>query len=205
MSKRTLVLGSSSPFRRAILDKLHLDYQVAKPDIDETPLADEAPQTLVARLAEQKARAVAKQNPDFADAIIIGSDQVAVCDGDILGKPHSTAKAVAQLQRFVGKTVVFLTGLCVYDARTDKADVICVPFSVKFRNDLTTAELQQYVELEQPLNCAGSFKSEGLGISLFDSLIGDDPNTLIGLPCIELLRMLRKHQINPLAGDNSLA
>lgn len=205
MNKRTLVLGSSSPFRRAILDKLHLDYQVAKPDIDETAAAGETPEQLVKRLAEQKARAVAAQQSTWADAIIIGSDQVAVCDGDILGKPHTVENAVAQLQRFIGKTVVFLTGLCVYDAREDSADVICVPYSVTFRDDLTLTEIQRYVALEQPLNCAGSFKSEGLGISLFTALNGDDPNSLIGLPSIELLRMLRKHQINPLAGDNSLA
>ena len=204
MNNRNLVLASSSPYRRAILDKLHLSYEVAKPAIDETRLADESPVQLVKRLAQQKAAAVAQQSA-YSDALIIGSDQVAVCDGDILGKPHTMQNAVAQLTGFVGKTVTFMTGLCLYDARTQQADVICVPFEVVFRADLTEAELQQYVQLEQPLNCAGSFKSEGLGISLFKALRGDDPNSLIGLPSIELLRMLRKHHINPLAGDNSLA
>lgn len=205
MNDRTLVLASSSPFRRAILDKLHLPYHVAKPDIDESARPHENPETLVKRLAEQKARAAAHAEHQFKEAVIIGSDQVAVCDGDVLGKPHTADKAVAQLQSFVGKTVTFMTGLCVYDGKTDCADVVCVPFHVNFRSDLTIGELKRYVALEQPLNCAGSFKSEGLGISLFESLHGDDPNTLIGLPSIELLRMLRKHHINPLASDNSLA
>ena len=205
MNNRTLVLGSSSPYRQTILDRLQLTYQVAKPDIDESPLTDETPHALVKRLAEAKARAVAVANSQFADALIIGSDQVALCDGDILGKPYTASKAIEQLQRFVGKTITFLTGLCLYDAANDQCQVSCVPFEVNFRDDLSHAELVRYVELEQPLNCAGSFKSEGLGISLFKSLRGDDPNTLIGLPSIELLKMLRQHHINPLASDNSLA
>lgn len=202
---RTLVLASSSPYRRAILDKLHLTYQVCKPEIDEQARPQETAEQLVKRLATEKAKAVVQRQPQFADAVVIGSDQVALCDNEILGKPHNETNAVAQLQRFVGKTVTFLTGLCVYDAANDSCDVVCVPFYVHFRDDLSDAELRRYVELEQPLNCAGSFKSEGLGISLFKSLQGDDPNTLIGLPSIELLRMLRRLHINPLAGDNSLA
>ena len=202
---RTLVLASSSPYRRAILDKLHLNYQVCKPEIDEQARPQETAEQLVKRLATEKAKAVVQRQPQFADAVVIGSDQVALCDNEILVKPHNETNAVAQLQRFVGKTVTFLTGLCVYDATNDSCDVVCVPFYVHFRDDLSDAELRRYVELEQPLNCAGSFKSEGLGISLFKSLQGDDPNTLIGLPSIELLRMLRRLHINPLAGDNSLA
>lgn len=201
MSQRNLVLASSSPYRRAILDTLNLTYSVCKPDIDETQLAQEKASELVVRLAEEKAKAVAERETTDQTALIIGSDQVAVCDQQILGKPHTHDNAVRQLQQFVGKTVTFYTGLALYDVERKSADTVCVPFYVSFRDDLTRAELQRYVELEQPLNCAGSFKSEGLGISLFKSLQGDDPNTLIGLPSIELLKMLRKHGINPLASD----
>lgn len=200
MTQRTIVLASSSPFRRAILDKLQLTYQTCKPAIDETAQAQETPQQLVVRLAEQKARAVAGRQPEFSQALIIGSDQVAVCDDQVLGKPGTAGNAVQQLRRFVGRQVMFYTGLCLYDAAEDSVQVSCVPFEVNFRDDLSDAELQRYVELEQPLNCAGSFKSEGLGISLFSRLRGDDPNTLIGLPSIELLALLRNKGVNPLAG-----
>ncbi|WP_404399246.1 Maf family nucleotide pyrophosphatase [Idiomarina seosinensis] len=205
MAGLTLVLASSSPYRRAILDKLGLNYQTCKPAIDETPEAGESASQLVQRLAEQKARAAIDKLPDLGDALVIGSDQVALFEQQILGKPITAERAIEQLTGFVGKTVTFLTGLSLYNTRSDTAETICVPFEVNFRSDLSRDELARYVQLEQPLNCAGSFKSEGLGISLFTSLKGDDPNTLIGLPSIELLKMLRKHDVNPLARDNPLA
>jgi len=191
-----LILGSGSKYRREILDKLHLKYDVVKPDIDESAIVSESPQQLVGRLAEAKARAV-EHRMTHEQAIIIGSDQVAVCDGLILGKPGNAENAVKQLQGFVGKTVTFYTGLAVLNTATQQCDVRVVPFDVEFRQ-LAIDEIERYVELERPFDCAGSFKSEGLGISLFKSLKGNDPNTLIGLPAIALLDMLRTHGINPL-------
>ncbi|PWW39229.1 MAF protein [Idiomarina loihiensis] len=194
-----LILGSGSKYRREILDKLHLNYDVVKPDIDESTIHSESPQQLVGRLAEAKARAVEKRMT-YDDAIIIGSDQVAVCDGSILGKPGNHENAVRQLSSFVGKTVTFYTGLAVLNTKTQQCEVRVEPFEVEFRQ-LTDEEIESYVELENPFDCAGSFKSEGLGISLFSGLKGNDPNTLIGLPAIALLDMLRPHGINPLNKD----
>ncbi|WP_417447521.1 Maf family protein [Idiomarina abyssalis] len=191
-----LILGSGSKYRREILDKLHLKYEVVKPDIDESAITSESPQQLVGRLAEAKARAVEKLMA-HKQAVIIGSDQVAVCDGQILGKPGNAENAVKQLLRFVGKTVTFYTGLAVLNTATEECEVRVEPFNVEFRH-LSENEIERYVELEEPFDCAGSFKSEGLGISLFNSLKGNDPNTLIGLPAIALLDMLRTHKINPL-------
>jgi len=181
-----LVLASTSPYRKELLQKLQLDFATANPSIDESALPDEAPEQLVARLAESKARAVADQ---FQNALIIGSDQVAVVDGKIVGKPGDHARAVAQLKRASGKRVSFLTGLCVYNTLSQRSQVDVVPFSVIFRH-LTDAQIEKYLQREQPYNCAGSFKSEGLGIALFERLEGDDPNTLIGLPLIRLIKML---------------
>lgn len=194
-----LILGSGSKYRREILDRLHLNYDVVKPDIDESAINSESPQQLVGRLAEAKARAVEKRMT-YDDAIIIGSDQVAVCDGNILGKPGNHENAVRQLSSFVGKTVTFYTGLAVFNTEAQQCEVRVEPFEVEFRQ-LTTEEIERYVELENPFDCAGSFKSEGLGISLFSGLKGNDPNTLIGLPAIALLDMLRTHGINPLNKD----
>lgn len=191
-----LILGSGSKYRREILDKLHLKYEVVKPDIDESAISSESPQKLVGRLAEAKARAV-EDRMIHKDAVIIGSDQVAVCDGKILGKPGNADKAIEQLLGFVKKTVTFYTGLAVLNTATGQCEVRVEPFNVEFRH-LTEKEIERYVELEEPFDCAGSFKSEGLGISLFNSLKGNDPNTLIGLPAIALLDMLRTHGINPL-------
>ncbi|MAL83225.1 MULTISPECIES: Maf family protein [Idiomarina] len=191
-----LILGSGSKYRREILDKLHLKYEVVKPDIDESAITSESPQQLVGRLAEAKARAVEKLMA-HKQAVIIGSDQVAVCDGQILGKPGNAENAVKQLLGFVGKTVTFYTGLAVLNTATEQCEVRVEPFNVEFRH-LSENEIERYVELEEPFDCAGSFKSEGLGISLFNSLKGNDPNTLIGLPAIALLDMLRAHKINPL-------
>ena len=193
-----LVLGSGSKYRRAIMDKLHLIYNVVKPDIDESAINEEQPEQLVGRLAEEKAQAVARKL-NGEPSIIIGSDQVAVCDGLILGKPGTEEKAIEQLKSFVGKTVTFYTGLAVLNSQTSQCEVRIEPFFVTFRDNITADEIARYVELEQPLDCAGSFKSEGLGVSLFSEMKGNDPNTLIGLPTIALLDMLRSQGINPLS------
>lgn len=193
-----LVLGSGSKYRRAIMDKLHLIYNVVKPDIDESAVNEEQPEQLVGRLAEEKAQAVARKL-NGEPSIIIGSDQVAVCDGLILGKPGTEEKAIEQLKSFVGKTVTFYTGLAVLNSQTSQCEVRIEPFFVTFRDNITADEIARYVELEQPLDCAGSFKSEGLGVSLFSEMKGNDPNTLIGLPTIALLDILRSQGINPLS------
>jgi len=192
---KTLVLGSTSPFRKSILEKLNLPFKCAKPNIDETALANETPQALVERLAIEKAKAVAHEYPN---ALIIGSDQVAVCDGEILGKPHNFENGVKQLTKFSDKNVTFYTGLCVYDSFNDKALSLIEPFTVHF-NQLSQTEIIGYLNAEQPYNCAGSFKSEGLGICLFKKLEGDDPNTLIGLPLIKLVEILKQHGLDVLA------
>ena len=189
-----LVLGSTSPFRREILNKLELDFETAAPDIDESALENETPEQLVLRLAEQKARAVGK---DFTEHLIIGSDQVAVIDGEILGKPHTHERAVEQLSNASGKTVRFYTGLCLYNSATNVAQSEAVPFDVVFRK-LNTSQIENYLEKEKPYKCAGSFKSEALGITLFEKLLGDDPNTLIGLPLIRLVAMLEKENLHPI-------
>lgn len=182
----TLILASTSPFRKALLEKLQVPFETASPQIDESARPDEAPAQLVTRLAEEKAKAVANNYPD---ALIIGSDQVAVIDDEIMGKPGNHANAIAQLSRASGKRVTFLTSLCLYNSKSQRSQVEVVPFSVVFR-ELSQTQIEHYLQREQPYNCAGSFKSEGLGIALFERLEGDDPNSLIGLPLIRLIRML---------------
>ena len=184
--QRQLVLASTSPFRRELLERLGLVFETAAPQTDETRLPNESPEQLVRRLAEAKARAVAGK---FPGALIIGSDQVAVNGDKVLGKPGEHATAVQQLQAAAGRRVTFLTGLCLLDAASGEAQVDLVPFSVDFR-PLTDVQIENYLRREQPYNCAGSFKSEGLGIALFERLEGDDPNALIGLPLIRLIDML---------------
>lgn len=191
---QTLVLGSTSPFRKILLEKLNLAFKCAKPNIDESPLHNESPQALVERLAIEKAKAV---SAEFSNALIIGSDQVAVCDGDILGKPHNFDNGVKQLTQFSNKAVTFYTGLSVYNTKTQQSHSVVEPFKVHF-NSLSTSDIENYLHAEQPYNCAGSFKSEGLGICLFKKLEGDDPNTLIGLPLIKLVELLKKHGLNVL-------
>lgn len=181
-----LVLGSTSPFRKALLEKLGIPFSTYSPEVDETPHAGETAEELVYRLSVAKARAVANDKPD---ALVIGSDQVAVIDGEILGKPGSHEKAMEQLRNASGKAVVFLTGLCLLNSKTGKAQTEVVPFTVHFR-ELSDEQIENYLKSEEPYNCAGSFKSEALGISLFERLEGDDPNTLIGLPLIRLVRLL---------------
>ncbi len=183
---RTLVLGSTSPFRRELLNRLGIAFETASPEIDETPVPGEAPEVLVTRLAKLKAEAVRKSWPN---ALIIGSDQVATIDGEILGKPGSHERAVEQLSKAAGKRVTFSTGLCLLNSRTGNTQVCCEPFHVYFRQ-LEQQAIEHYLQREQPYNCAGSFKSEGLGITLFEKMEGDDPNSLIGLPLIRLVDML---------------
>lgn len=195
---KTLVLGSTSVFRQTILEKLNIPFQTAKPNIDETALANETPQALVERLAIEKANAVADK---FPDALIIGSDQVAVCEGEILGKPHNFDNAVKQLRKFSNKSVTFYTGLCVFDNAKNKVTSLVEPFIVHF-NPLSQEEIESYLKAEQPYNCAGGFKSEGLGICLFEKLEGDDPNSLIGLPLIRLVSLLKQHGLDVLAQQN---
>jgi len=183
-----LVLASTSPFRRELLSRLIADFQVADPRTDETPHPDETPEALALRLSEAKARAVAPGHPG---ALIIGSDQVAVCDGRIYGKPGNHERAVAQLQELRGRTVNFFTGLCLLDTRNNQAHVRGIPTLVTFRN-LTDQEIAAYLEREPAYNCAGSAKSEGLGIALIARLEGSDPNALVGLPLIALCDLFRE-------------
>ncbi len=190
-----LILASSSPYRAELLAKLGLPFSSHRPDIDENPEGEEAPDALVARLAEEKARAVAS---DHESALIIGSDQVAVCEGEILGKPGTEARAREQLSQLSGNAVLFLTGLCLLDVARDRTQTAVVDTIVHFRN-LTAKEISNYVRRDQPLDCAGAFKSEALGIALFDAIETTDPNALIGLPLIELCRMLRGAGLDVLA------
>ena len=186
-----IILGSTSPYRKELLGRLGLAFESAAPDIDETRLTDEMPQALVARLAEEKAKAVAE---NYADSLIIGSDQVAVLNNEVLGKPGNHEKAASQLEKASGETVTFYTGLCLYNTATKNLQLDVVPFNVVFRK-LTRDQIEQYLKAEQPYNCAGSFKSEGLGVVLFERLEGEDPSALIGLPLIRLCRMLEQEGV----------
>lgn len=187
-----LVLASSSPFRRELLSRLKLPFDVIVPDVDESALPGETPQILVERLAVAKARAVVARAPG---ALIIGSDQVAVYDGAIVGKPHTHANAVRQLQSAAGKTVMLYTGLALVNAATGRVRSEVVPFGVTFRA-LTSDQIESYLRKEQPYGCAGSVRSEGLGIALLERFEGDDPNALIGLPLIRLVRMLETEGVS---------
>jgi septum formation protein len=187
-SGRPLILGSTSRYRKELLTRLRIPFETSAPDVDETPHSNESPKDLALRLALAKARAVALKYPE---AVVIGSDQVADLEGIPLGKPGNHANAILQLQRMRGKTVIFQTALSVvciatgYE-RTDLAEV-----KVKFR-DLSDAEIETYLRAEEPYDCAGSAKSEGLGIALLDSIDNDDPSALIGLPLIRTCQMLRE-------------
>jgi len=183
-----LILASTSPFRKEILNKLGIDFTSMSPEVDEAALANETPQQLVERLSIAKAKAVADK---VESALVIGSDQVSVIDGEIIGKPHTHENAVKQLQNASGKTVTFYTGLCLYNSTTNQYQSEVVPFNVVFRI-LSDEQIESYLRKETPYNCAGSFKSEALGIVLFEKLKGEDPNTLMGLPLIRLVKMLEK-------------
>lgn len=189
-----LVLASTSSYRSALLEKLQLPFIADAPQTDETPLPAEAASDLVQRLARAKAEALATRYPQH---LIIGSDQVCVINGNIVGKPHNHANAVAQLAQASGQCVTFYTGLALLNTATKTHDCLCETFDVYFRT-LSKEEIENYLVREQPWNCAGSFKSEGLGITLFDRLSGRDPNTLIGLPLIALTQMLIEQGVNPL-------
>jgi MAF protein len=186
-----LILGSGSPFRRELLERLGIPFLTESPEIDERALDNESPEELVLRLAEEKARAAGQNHPD---SLVIGSDQVACIDGEILGKPGNRENAIAQLERAAGKRVTFYTGLCLLNTASDQEQIACEQFHVHFRH-LSREQIERYVDREQPYNCAGSFKSEGLGIALFERLEGDDPNSLIGLPLIRLIDMLAEEGI----------
>jgi septum formation protein len=181
-----IVLASSSRFRRELLGRLRLAFEAVAPHVDETPLPNETPEKLARRLAVAKAQAVASSRPT---ALIIGSDQVAAYDGTIVGKPQDHADAVKQLRAASGRKVVLYTGLALINSATGRIQSDVVPFGVRFRR-LTDAQIENYLRREQPYDCTGSVKSEGLGIALLERFEGDDPNALIGLPLIRLVRML---------------
>ena len=188
---QTLILASTSPYRRELLDRLGLRFEVTNPQTDESRLPNETPKCMALRLSEAKARAVAHT---FPDALIIGSDQVATVDGQIYGKPGNHERAIEQLHALSGKTVNFFTGLCLLNARTGNAEVRGVATLVTFR-DLTDREIKNYLQREPAYNCAGSAKSEGLGIALLSRMQGDDPNALVGLPLIALCDLLRNQGV----------
>lgn len=184
---RPLVLGSTSRYRRELLSRLNLPFDVAAPEVDETPQPGEQPAALARRLALAKARAVAQR---FPQAVVIGSDQVADLDGEPLGKPGDHANATRQLQRMRGRTVIFQTALAVVCQAAGFEQEDLAPVRVRFR-DLSDAEIEAYLRAEQPYDCAGSAKSEGLGIALLDAIDSDDPTALVGLPLIRTCRMIR--------------
>ena len=186
-TQRPLVLGSTSRYRRELLQRLRLPFDIAAPEVDETPSPGETPRALALRLARAKAHAVARQ---FPQAVVIGSDQVADLAGHPLGKPGTHERATAQLQQMRGQTVVFQTAVAVVCQATGFEQVDLAAVEVRFR-DLSDAEIERYLCAEQPYDCAGSAKSEGLGISLLDAIVSDDPTALIGLPLIRTCRLLR--------------
>jgi septum formation protein len=186
-----LVLASSSPFRQSLLQRLGLPFETANPAVDEIPQANEKPEQTAGRLALAKAQAVA---PRFPGALIIGSDQVAVCDGVVLGKPGTHTNAVRQLRMMRGTSATFYTALCLLNSATGIAQSALAVNTVFFR-DYSDDDIERYLQREQPYNCAGSAKAEGLGIVMISRMQGDDPNALIGLPLIELTSMLKREGV----------
>lgn len=197
---RTLILGSTSAYRRELLSRLHMAFKVAAPNVDETPWPGEAPRALAERLALAKAKAVAAQ---FPTAVVIGSDQVADLKGQPLGKPGNHEKAIAQLRLMRGQTVVFQTAVAVVCLETGFEQQSLSAVQVKFR-ELTDVEIENYLQIEKPYDCAGSAKSEGLGIALLESIDSDDPTALIGLPLIRTCQMIRAAGIQLLASKAAL-
>jgi MAF protein len=189
-----LILASSSPYRRQLLDKLGLAYHWASPAVDETPLPGEKPEELVVRLAQAKARALAKTYPAH---LIVGSDQVSSQQGQILGKPGHLEAAHRQLRAASGNSLTFYTGLCLFNSVSGRCQSLCETYEVSFR-ELSDTQILNYLQREKPFDCAGSFKCEGLGISLFRRMSGRDPNTLVGLPLMALIDMLINEGIDPL-------
>ncbi|MBF0446815.1 MAG: septum formation inhibitor Maf [Magnetococcales bacterium] len=190
MKRPPLILASTSPYRRQLLERLNVPFSVINPEVDESPLPHESPQALVERLSREKAAVVGQKN---RGAVVIGSDQVAIIDAEVLGKPGNHERAAAQLRQASGKEVVFLTGLCCYmtTQSTEYVQSSVVPFRVQFRV-LSEEKIDRYLKQDKPYHCAGSFKSEGLGIALFERMIGDDPTALMGLPLIRLSQMLEE-------------
>ena len=186
MSNQQLVLASSSPFRKELLGRLMMPFDICSPDIDETPFENETPQQLVERLATEKAKAVADQYPK---ALIIGSDQVALHGNKIVGKPHTHDVAVQQLREASAKSIKLFTGLSLYNAQMGSLQSLVEPFTVHFRS-LSDDTIERYLKKEKPYNCAGSVRSEGLGVTLIERYEGNDPAALIGLPLIQLISML---------------
>ncbi len=193
MNSQLLVLASTSIYRSELLKKLQIPFVTAAPNVDETPLTGESARATSIRLAQLKARAVAS---DYPDALIIGSDQVALLGEEQLGKPMNHDNAVRQLQKMRGKTTRFYTALTLYNSKTGNMQTEVAENDVTLR-ELSDAEIEAYLLKEQPYHCAGSAKSEGLGIALMSSMRGDDPNALIGLPLILLLAMLRNENLTP--------
>jgi septum formation protein len=187
IAQRALILGSTSRYRRELLQRLRVPFDVVSPNVDETPLPSEAPQALATRLALAKAKAVAALHPS---AVVIGSDQVADLNGEPLGKPGTHERAVSQLQRMRGQTVVFQTAVSVVCQASGFEQTELAQIKVRFR-ELSDAEIEAYLRAEEPYDCAGSAKSEGLGIALLDAIDNDDPTALIGLPMIRTARLLR--------------
>jgi septum formation protein len=186
-SNRRLVLGSTSPYRRDLLSRLRIPFEVVAPAVDETPMPSEAPREIALRLALAKAKAVAAAHPD---AVVIGSDQVADLAGEPLGKPGTHQNAVAQLSRMSGQTVIFHTALAVVCVATGFEQLELAPVTVQFR-ELSADEIESYLRAEQPYDCAGSARSEGLGVALLHTIESDDPTALVGLPLIRTCRMIR--------------
>lgn len=181
-----IILASSSIYRKELLQRLQIPFETMHPQIDEAPLPDELPEQTAVRLAEEKARAVAKNYPQ---ALIIGSDQVAILGNSRLGKPLNHSNATEQLRLMRGQEVVFYTALCLLNSTTDRLQMQVIPYYVTFRQ-LSDQQIENYLLKERPYHCAGSAKSEGLGIALIERMVGDDPNALIGLPLIALVDML---------------
>ncbi len=189
--KQQIVLASSSTYRRDLLRKLDIKFSRYSPDIDESALEDELPEAMVCRLAEKKAQAVTEK---YSNALVIASDQVAVVEGQILGKPGNYENALEQLLLVSGKSVVFHTSLCLLNSATGRMQSVVEPFTVHFR-PLTEDQIGNYLRRDKPYDCAGAFKSEGFGVVLFEKMEGDDPNALIGLPLIRLRQMLEREGI----------
>jgi septum formation protein len=192
--KQTIILASSSEFRRELLLKLQIPFSSISPRVDETPLTNEKPHETALRLAQDKAR---KIGADYPHALVIGCDQVATMDGEQIGKPLNHTNATKQLKSMRGRDVTFHSALCLYNAATGNMQAEVVPYIVRFRN-LTDEQIENYLNKEQPYQCAGSAKSEGLGIVLIERMIGEDPNALIGLPLIKLINMLQNENISVL-------
>ena len=189
--KQILILASSSEYRRQLLQKLQIPFNSISPNVDESVLTGEKPQETALRLAQEKAKKIGNEYPH---ALVIGCDQVATLDGEQLGKPLNHNNATAQLQKMRGREVVFHSALCVYNAATGNMQAVVVPYLVKFRQ-LSDEQIESYLTKEQPYHCAGSAKSEGLGIALIERMLGEDPNALIGLPLIKLVTMLKNEGI----------